>query len=166
MTDKFENYPFKEFRTYLKNLRTDSGRIQYDDINLMDVYGIAPWIYVLDVGYESSIATFTFRFVGTGMCTRLGFDPTGKRINDLASERVYNAYCNIINTGRPHVLSMIRSVDSAENFSYKKAQTNCLIRLAYPTFSSNNKIDKIIGVGQFISLDDPETDQSYEFVRD
>ncbi len=38
----FDETPFKEFREYLGQLRSSSGRILYDDIDLMEIHAIAP----------------------------------------------------------------------------------------------------------------------------
>ena len=79
----FDEFPFKEFREYLGQLRSSSGRILYDDIDLMEIYKIVSWTYVLDVEQDAEVPTLTFRFVGTGLCKGIGFEPTGKRLEDL-----------------------------------------------------------------------------------
>ena len=166
----FDKTPYKKFRQYLGQLRSSSGRILYDDIELMEVYAIAPWIYVLDVAQDAGVSTFTFRFVGTGLCRGIGFDPTGKQLEDLdfgpGQDAWREAYRTIVKTGRPHVLSMTHYPDVPEMNPYKKGQATCLLRLAYPTFSSDDKIEHLVGVGQFIPRTDPEAGQSYEFTLD
>jgi hypothetical protein len=79
----FVKAPFKEFRAYLGRLKSSSGHIPYDDIDLKDIYSIAPWVYVLDVGQDGDNCVLTFKFVGEGLCKRIGFDPTGKQLEDL-----------------------------------------------------------------------------------
>ncbi len=163
----FDEFPYKEFRQYLRQLRSSAGRIQYDDIDMMEIHSIAPWVYVLDVAQDAEVFNFTFRFVGTGLCEGIGFNPTGKQLEDLnfgpGQEAWREAYGSIVKTERPHVLSMIHFPDVEGMSPYKKGQPNCLLRLAYPTYSSNDKIEKLIGVGQFIQLDDPKIAQFYEF---
>ena len=166
----FDEFPFKEFRQYLRQLRSSAGRIQYDDIDMMEIHSIAPWVYVLDVAQDAGGITFAFRFVGTGLCEGIGFNPTGKQIEDLdfgpGQDAWREGYRTIVKTGRPHVLSMIHYPDVPEMSPYKKEQPTCLLRLAYPTFSPNDKIENLIGVGQFIPLADPEADKFYEFTLD
>ncbi len=169
-TTIFDETPYKEFRDYLGQLRSSSGRILFDDIDLIEIHSIAPWIYILDVGQNAGVITLTFRFVGTGLCEGIGFDPTGKNIENLdfgpGQDVWLEAYRTIVKTGRPHVLSMIHFPDEAEMSRHKKGEANCLLRLAYPTFSPNDKIEKLIGVGQFIPSADPEADKFYEFTLD
>lgn len=166
----FDETPYKEFREYLGQLRSSSGRILYDDIDLTEIHAIVSWIYVLDVAQDAGGITFTFRFVGTGLCEGIGFDPTGKQLGDLnfgpGKDAWREAYRTIVKTGRPHVLSKIHFPDVAKMNPYKKGGPTCLLRLAYPTFSSNDKIENLVGVGQFIPLADPEADKFYEFTLD
>ena len=166
----FDETPYKEFREYLGQLRSSSGRILYDDIDLMEIHAIASWVYVFNVAQDAGVSTFTFRFVGTALCKGIGFDPTGKNIDDLdfgpGQDAWREGYRTIVKTGRPHVLSMIHYPDVPKMSPYKKEQPTCLLRLAYPTFSSNDKIENLVGVGQFIPSADPEADQFYEFTLD
>ncbi len=166
----FDETPFKEFREYLGQLRSSSGRILYDDIDLMEIYKIAKWVYVFDVAQDAGVPTFKFRFVGTGLCEGIGFDPTGKNIESLdfgpGQDNWLEAYRTIVKTGRPHVLSMIHYPDVEKMNPRKKGEATFLLRLAYPTFSSNDKIENLIGVGQFIPLPHSEGDQFYEFTLD
>ncbi len=166
----FDKAPFKEFREYLEQLKSSSGRILYDDIDLKDIYSITPWVYVLDVGQDAGVCMLTFKFVGEGLCKRIGFDPTGKQLEDLdfgdGQDSWREGYRTIVKTGRPHVLSMIHYPDVEKMYPYEKGEATCLLRLAYPTFSSNDEIEKLIGVGQFIPLADPEADKFYEFTLD
>ncbi len=166
----FDKPPFKEFRDYLGQLRSSSGRILFDDIDLIEIHSIAPWIYILDVGQDVGVITLTFRFVGTGLCQGIGFEPTGKQLDDLdfgpGQDAWREGYRTIARTGRPYVMSMIHFPDVEKMNPYKKRQANCLLRLAYPAFSSNDKIENLIGVGQFIQVTDPEAAQFYEFTLD
>ena len=166
----FDETPYKEFREYMGRLRSSSGRILFDDLDLMKIYAIAPWIYVLDVGQDAEAPTLAFRFVGTGLCRGIGFDPTGKALNDLdfgpGQDTWIGAYRTIVKTARPHVLSLTHYPDVPEMSPYKKGEANCLLRLAYPAFSSNDKIENIVGIGRFIPLDNPEAGKFYEFTLD
>jgi len=166
----FVKAPFKEFRAYLGRLKSSSGHIPYDDIDLKDIYSIAPWVYVLDVGQDGDNCVLTFKFVGEGLCKRIGFDPTGKQLKDLdfgdGQDAWREGYRTIVKTGRPHVLSMIHYPDVEKMYPYEKGEATCLLRLAYPTVASNGEIEKIIGVGQFIPLANPEAGQFYEFTLD
>ena len=166
----FDETPYKEFREYMGQLRSSSGRIPYDDIDLMEIHKIAPWVYVFDVAQDAEGFTFTFRFVGTGLCEGIGFNPTGKNIESLdfgpGQDTWLEAYRTIVKTGRPHVLSMIHYPDVEKMNPRKKGEANFLLRLAYPTFGSNDKIENLVGVGQFIPVADPEADHFYEFTLD
>ncbi len=166
----FDETPYKEFRAYLGQLRSSSGRILYDDIDLMEIYAIVRWVYVFDVAQDAGVPTFKFRFVGTGLCEGIGFNPTDKNIENLdfgfGQDAWLEGYRTIVRTARPHVLSMIHYPDVEKMKPSKKGQATCLLRLAYPTFSSNDKIEKLVGVGQFIPVTDPEADQFYEFTLD
>jgi hypothetical protein len=147
----FDQTPYKEFREYLGRIRTSSGRIPYDAIDLMDIYGIVPWVYVLDVTQDTGDSHFTFRFVGTGLCEGIGFEPTGKQLDDLdfgpGQDIWREAYRTIVRTGHPHVLSMVHRPNVEQMSTFKKGEPTHLVRLAYPTFRSDDKIEKLIGVG-------------------
>ena len=166
----FDETPFKEFREYIGQHRSSSGRILYDDIDLMEIHKIVRWVYVFDVAQDAGVPTFTFRFVGTGLCEGIGFEPTGKRLDDLdfgpGQEDWVEAYRTIARTGRPHMLSLIHYPDVPNMSPYKKEQPTCLLRLAYPTFNSNDKVEHLIGVGQFIPRTHPEAGQFQEFTLD
>ncbi len=166
----FDEGPFKEFRGYLERLRSGSGIIHFDDIDLMDVHKIAPWIYVLDVAQDQGVTSLTFRFVGTSLCDGIGFEPTGRSLDDLdfgpGQEQWRDAYRTIVRTRQPHVLSFVHQPDVEKMSPFKKGKPNCLVRLAYPVFGADGAVTNIIGVGQFISLDHAEADRFYEFALD
>jgi len=166
----FDATPYREFRKYLSKTRSSTGRILYDDIDLMEIYEIAPWVYVLDVEQDTETPSLTFRFVGTGLCRGIGFDPTWKRLEDLdfgpGQDAWREGYRTIAKTGRPHVLAFVHFPDVPKMSPYMREQPNCLLRLAYPTFSSNDKIEKLVGVGQFVERTDPEAGEFYEFTLD
>lgn len=162
----FDDFPFKEFREYLKLVTTPTGTVFFDDIDLMKIHNIARWVYVLDVEQATETPNFTFRFVGTALCEGIGFEPTGKRLDDLdfgpGKESWINAYRTICKTGKPHVLSMTHYPDVPNMSPFKKEQPNCLLRLIVPAINADLQVTNIVGIGQFIPQSHPEAGKFYE----
>jgi len=162
-----ETTPYDEFRAYMERNQSWSGSIRYDDIDLMELYAIAPWVYVLRVARDEGFPTFTFRFVGTGICDGLGFEPTGKNLESLdfgpGQDFWREAYRIIVSTRRPYVLSMTHYPNVKKMKPYKRGQATRILRLIYPTHGHDGEIENLIGVAQFVSMLDLEVDEFYEF---
>jgi len=167
ITKTLDTTPYSEFREYMARIQSWSGSIRYDDIDLMRIYAIAPWVYVLRVARDEGFPTFTFRFVGTGICDGLGFEPTGKNLESLdfgpGQDFWREAYRIIVSTRRPHVLSMTHYPNVEKMRPHKRGQAIRILRLIYPTHGHDGEIENLIGVAQFVSMLDPEVDQFYQF---
>ena len=166
----FDEAPFKPFRDYMNGLRDDTGRIPHGRVELMAVHTIVPWIYVLDVEGGKACEDLTFRFVGTGLCQGIGFEPTGKSLDQLdfgpSQEAWRAAYRRIVATERPHVLSMTHHPNIETMPSYKRGKPNFLLRLAYPTYGDSGVVEKVIGIGQFLPMTSLPDNEVYEFTLD
>ena len=78
---------------YWEMKRGDRSRPCWTDLDLMDIYRIAPYMTVKDViddGME-----FINRFYGSGLTTILGFDNTGKSLSEAYSSEAYDLIINV-----------------------------------------------------------------------
>tara|TARA_B100000965_G_C19405767_1_gene675321 strand:+ start:198 stop:740 length:543 start_codon:yes stop_codon:yes gene_type:complete len=66
---------------YWREKTGDRSHPAWADLNLMDIYGAAPYIMVRDA--VDGGADFHCRFCGTALVSVLGKDPTGKVLNDV-----------------------------------------------------------------------------------
>jgi hypothetical protein len=93
-------------------------RPRFDEIDLMDVYEIAPYIVIKDVIEGGK--NFAMRFWGTGVRNTVGIEGTGKTARDLYSgdnrEHINEAFKEVIRTGKPiRVLGRV-SVDPEKDY--------------------------------------------------
>ena len=166
----FDETPYREFREYMGQLRSSTGRVLYDDIDLMKTYLVAKYVYIFDIEMDGDIPSFTFRFVGTHLCENIGFDPTGKNIKELdfgpGQEDWFESYHTVFKTERPHVISMVHYPDIPDMDHYRVDQPTCLLCLVYPTYNFDGKIVKLVGIATFIRDNHPEAGKFYEFTLD
>ncbi len=98
---------------YWQTKRGDRAHPAWSDINLMDVYNIAPHIVVRDVvdgGRE-----FRCRYSGTGLSAVLGVDGTGQLIAETyrrGAAGVLTRYQTVLTAGRP--LRAVAYVEAVE----------------------------------------------------
>ncbi|MEP0337713.1 MAG: PAS domain-containing protein [Alphaproteobacteria bacterium] len=98
---------------YWQTKRGDRPCPAWSDIQLMDVYKIAPHVVVRDVldgGQE-----FRCRFSGTGLSAVLGVDGTGQLVRETykrGAEGVLARYRSVLNAGQPtRAVGFIQAVE-------------------------------------------------------
>lgn len=84
--DQLQSDPLVSLFEYWTAQRGSRPYPDWREFDLMTLFEIAPYIHVRDVidrGAEDGGAEFACRFWGTGLVQVLGFDGTGKRLQDL-----------------------------------------------------------------------------------
>jgi len=137
---------------YWQNRQTQLGHLpSWADVNLMDLYAIAPRIFVADrTEKRSGSIRYRWRYWGTKLTTFVGADLTGKYLDDThdsaANEAAFGHYEWVLQTRRPHYFNNHVSVIGARtpHWSYE--------RLIVPLEGKTVRSGHILGV--YVSEDE------------
>ncbi len=117
----------------------------------MSDYKLARNIYILDV--HQGTPTFKVRYAGTEICKMLGFEPTGKFLEELKFledlNEIKSGYEKIVRERIPYVFLNPITFDEPKMSPFKKGQNFVMARLAFPLLDDDQRIGHIIGVMDF-----------------
>ena len=119
------------------------------EINLMDLYDIAPYLLVADVvRIEGARTRYRWRFWGSNLTAFFGFEMTGKFIDEAytpeAARQIISAYDWLLENRVPHywVRRGGLAYDDQEHLRYE--------RLVCPLLGPGGDIDHLFGVITFV----------------
>jgi len=97
------------------------GRLpMLDEINLMDIYKIAPRIFMADrIVLDDGAVDYVWRYWGGTLCQFAGADLTGKRLSQTHDDAAVNialeSYGWALKTGKPHYFAQALRVKGARH---------------------------------------------------
>ncbi len=98
-----------------------AARPKWGDLDLMDIYDVAPFVYVKDPTPDGR--DFFYRYWGTGLVNRLGYEISGKLASDYYHgerlEMTTVSHMNVLNAGEPLLSSgNVIWTDDREHLTY------------------------------------------------
>jgi|GEM_PF-4482932 len=136
----------KRFYQYYLSLYKTSDLPRWSDVDLESLYDIASTMFVADLEETEDGRTYRYRYVGTKIVSHFGIEPTRKTVEEVyegnRAEAILKAYDQIIESEKPQCA--IRSQANLQRDYIKFAV------LTAPLFNSFGKVEKLIGVKQFL----------------
>ncbi len=156
-------YTFGQFHVladYLDKIRDEGECPRFADVHLIDLYKIAPFIYIFDIIH--AIGRWDVRFFGSKLVEAYGQELTGKSVHDIInlnpnSVELTQAMDLMIARKRP-----LWTINTAES-EFRAARGDSKLvkyeRLAYPLLGDDDRVDHVIGVLHIYST---LTDEPFE----
>jgi len=146
----FHDHVFTDFAAYLSGLERAGGLVIFKCVDLMSIYRIAPYTYILDVVRDTAGAPrFRVRFAGTETVAALDRDPTGKYLEEInvgpEREDVIDIYSSMLETRCPSASRSGFLVTHPSNLNHFDEHTVTLKRVVFPLTDSGEAIDYFIG---------------------
>ena len=138
---------FGDFHAYWDSLKKPAGGMPaLSDINLMDIYKLAPWIVILDViSGENPSTQFRWRYVGTQLReTLFAVELTGQFVHNLSNlnwaELIQDCYEKMVSNPSPHMWRCQGKTftDEPEPIHYS--------RLLFPLGGQSGAVEHLIGI--------------------
>ncbi len=118
----------------------------WTDVNLMDVYEIAPLIFVADVIRSGSAPKFVYRFVGTKIVELFQYDATGMSVEDAFEDErralILEAYSFVVNSNSPQ-LGIRAQATRGRDFVQGAV-------LTLPLFDAEGDVNMLLGINDLL----------------
>lgn len=157
-----ENPIFQAFVAFIDRAG-DRRDPRLGDIDLMSEYGLARNIYIFDIVEDTP--EFLIRYVGSAICDFFGFDPTRRHLENLdfveSFDETIAGYRAVVRDRRPYVFLNHIAFQEERISAYRRGRHFVMLRLAFPLFDGEGRVDHIIGAMDFL---DPEDSPGERFV--
>jgi hypothetical protein len=142
----FHDQRIIEFSDHMEAIRENGGVIKFSDIDLMDLYKLAPFIVIYN---REQSGRLKIRFVGTAITQQYDQDVTGTYLDELNigpnSDKLAPIYEQLIENQLPQW--MFITAESPEDITLnRKASFYAYERLAYPLRNDTGDITNIISL--------------------
>jgi len=137
-----------EFQQYWRSKCRDGQPPAWSDIDLMEVYWLAPWVLVKE--WVGSDGEWRNRYFGTCIVRKLGVEGTGKLLGDYHSPEVTRELKDlfgVIRRQRISVRLLGNCVATGNEFQTFEG-------LFLPLLGATGEVDYVIGLEDYSQLDD------------
>ena len=162
LPDDFDTPIFRTFSEFISEVKGANGIAFFKDVDLMKVYKIAPYLYILDVVESGS--RFRVRFAGTKMCEAVGLNPTGLHLDEVHEgphkEHYLSAYSEMFKVKRPMMIRSTILLPKRGGEVDQESHSVVIRRLAYPLTDTGDTMEHVIGL--LVRVDGVDTESEFQ----
>jgi len=149
---------------YWRRKRAHDGQVPFlADIDLMDIYLHAPFIFIADrISTGADAHEYVWRYWGTALRNLTGIEATGKRMRETHDEEAFReaeaSYDSVLMCGEPdYWVRQVRTVAVDRSFmSYERS--------IFPLRSKSGESAHVLGVAAWLNTDHPATRSGEQLV--
>lgn len=135
------------FANYIESKISAGGCACFSDIELMDIYKIAPFIYIFDIHADGK---WPLRFFGSKLVEAYGRDVTGHDLHDVLKgtnvDKLIEAL-NLMNSEKKPLWT-INTLQTQKHSDYEDVKLISYERVAYPLLGKEGQVDHAISIMQ------------------
>lgn len=141
----FRDPKVAEFARHMDGLRGPDGCVRFTDLNLMNIYKLAPFIALLDI--ETPPRRYRVRYIGTQIVESYGQDCTGMYCDELDlgpnKQALAETYDRLIESRRPQWTYSVIVVGADREYAGSEDKRYAYERISYPLLDKNGEIGHV-----------------------
>jgi len=142
----FTDESLVSFAEYLDSKRLDGKCARFSDLQLMDIYKIAPYVYIFDIDHADG--KWPLRFFGSKLVEAYGRDLTGSDIHDAIQGPERDALIQAMDkmiADRKSLWTIV-TIETEANSDTRESKLVAYERLAYPLLGESGAVDHVISI--------------------
>ncbi len=143
----FTDKKLVSFAGYIDSKKREGECARFKDIQLMDLYKLAPFIYIFDIDHLGG--KWLLRFFGTQLVQAYGRDLTGADVHEAIKRgpnavELTAAMDKMIADKKP--LWSINTVETDKETEFREKKLVAYERIAYPLLGCDDRVDHVISI--------------------